>query len=142
MIGPPFDYIIGVICVVILGFVARTFFTGLRENIVKAVVDSALKRILGDITSGIKEVKEDLKLVKSAQLTAAGTSLLQMQETAAMRQRLEEHLTSDEKFQTEEKDWKLIVSDFIEWSTNFLKTHMHIGAVAEEPPKTPPLVPS
>lgn len=140
MLGTPWDYVIGVGIVTILGFGARTFFTGLRENIVKAVVDSALKQILGGLQTGLNDVKSDVSLIKTAQQTTAATSLLYMQELHAMRQRLEDHLKTDEEFQSQDRDWRLVVSEFMDWATDFIKNHMHVGAVATEGPKAPPMV--
>lgn len=134
----PLPYILGVIAITILGFLARTFFAGLRENIVKAVVDSALKKILGELTQGIAELKADMGHVKAAQQTSAGTGLLYLQELHDFRNRMEEHLKTDEEFQKTEHDWRTVVAEFIDWSTNFLKTHMHVGAIAtEQSPLTP-----
>jgi hypothetical protein len=133
-------YVIGLAAIATLGFIVRTFFAGLREYIVKAVVDSSLKAILGEIQGGLKELKDDMKLVKTAQLTMAQGDVLKQTEMNALRLRLETHIDDYNRWREVIIDFRVKVQDFMDWASNFLKTHMHVGAVAEEPPTNPPVV--
>ena len=135
----PIFYIIGMVvgtlALAFIGLTGRMFMAGVRDQIIKQLVDSTLKTVLGDIQTGIKELKADMSLVKTAQQITAGSDLLKAQEIAALRKRVEEHLVSDESWQDLERVHRIKVDTFMDWASNFLKTHMHVGATAEEPPK-------
>ena len=126
----PIFYIIGMIfgslVLALFAFMGRLFVAGARDQIVQTIVDSSLNTLLGEIKTGVKELKADMTLVKTAQQTISGTVLLQMQDMAAMRLRLEDHLTVDENFHYK-------MNEFVTWATDFIKNHIHFSASASPP---------
>lgn len=150
MVAPsPLVYIIGVLLVTLfglgMGFIGRLFLAGVRQQVVSAVVNTAMGAVLGNIEATIQDVKADVTLIKTSQQTTSQTFLLLNQDLSAMRTRLESHLTSDEDWQDRERSFNEHVTDFMDWAGEFLKNHMHVGAsasVADLPPnaiKRPPL---
>lgn len=143
MVAPsPLFYFAGILLVALLGLAGRTFLVGVREQVVKTVVNTAVDALLNDVKTSIndiklsvQDIKDDVKLMKTSQATQTQATLLTSTELSAMRTRIDEHTTSDEKWQDTERTFREKVQDFMDWASEFLRSHVHAGAIASSSDK-------
>ena len=82
----------GFIIITVLGIMGRLFWSGFRETIVKAVLDSSLKEMLGGITSALDSIKDDTKDMRVQQRQGNEVTQQNRVELDGLRSRLDNHL--------------------------------------------------
>ena len=90
--------IIGFVFIAVTGFMMRMLWAGLRDSIIRAVLDSSLKKLLGGLEDGVRGISADIRLMRSDHLLTS-TRLDAHLTHAAVRD--EEFLTFKYKVQ----DW-------------------------------------
>lgn len=143
-----FSYVIGAIGLALLGFVGRMMWTGVKESVVKAVVDSSLKDILGGMVGNIQDIKEDLKDIKTGNGDIRARMSQGAVELDALRRRFDAHmeiageLDDDYSLYKERNErFRERVETFMKWAESFLKEHTHMpstptaSSVGETPAK-------
>lgn len=120
--------LVGFLAMTAVGIASRLLWSGFRDTIVRAVLDSSLKQLLGGLTESLQTIKSDLTYVKSGQDDIRGVTRQASIELNAVRSRFDGHQElAQDRFEAYQV-FKHQVEDFMEWARQLITEHKHVTA--------------
>ena len=115
----------------VLGVIVKMIWSGFRDAIVKAILESSLGKLFDGLRTDIRHISEDVGHIKIAQDDIRVGHRQTTEEHNALRRRFDSHLDTAQLQQDDYKDFKAGIEEFVKRVTCYMRDHTHEAA----PPK-------
>lgn len=122
----------GFVIVASLTILGRLMWSGFRETIVKAVVESSLGKLLSGVERSLADLKSDMGFIKENQSQNRMSAIQITADVQAVRQRFDAHVDVDQTMHDDYFAFKHEIMEFVEWAKKLIHDH----------PPTPPATPA